>query len=83
MDRMKPELARELRTMSLAEADEADREDRSLSTPQMRFDSMETLRRLYFGYDDDPPRLERLLERATLGEHKVSSDWRARPRIPR
>lgn len=75
----------ELIVRSVALHDEAaiDRDDLRLLTPKQRLEGLEALRRAYFGYGDNPPRLERVLERASLGEHKVSSDWSPRPRLPR
>jgi hypothetical protein len=81
--RVERRIVKVLRAMPLSGAAREDARDAVNGNSAERFEAMEELRRMYFGYDDNPPGLVRLLERASLGEHKVSSDWRPRPRVPR
>ena len=76
-------MKRVFRSVDLAVADAVDRGDLKRSSPQERLDSVERMRRMVFGYDDNPPRLERVLTNTSLDEHKISSDWRPRPRFLR
>jgi DnaJ-domain-containing protein 1 len=76
-------IAKKLRVAALRQASAVDADDAAQVSYRDRFEAMEDLRRLYFRYDDNSRRLERVLVRASLAEHKVSSDWRARPRLSR
>ena len=48
-------MERVIRVASLHDAGEADRADRRAASPQDRFDAVEELRRVYFGYDEHSP----------------------------
>ncbi len=64
-----------LRSAALVHSSEQDRRDLRSLTPRERLEGLEALRQAYFGYGDDSPSLERVLECVSLGEHKISSDW--------
>jgi hypothetical protein len=60
-----------VRNVALTEAAEQDREDLAQLTPAQRPNALEELRQVCFQYGEHPPRLGRVLERASLEEHKV------------